>query len=303
MADERGSTVVVIVNYRTEELTLEAVRTVRDGAPEGTRVVVVDVASTPGTTAFLEEGLGNSATLVPVPENCGYGAAINRGAREGAGAAHLVAMASDCLLPGQVLRRLVSVLEEDPELGVVAPGVQRSAAGQRAKVAHEFRSVRREWDLLMSGPRVHDENGNDGRTPRWLVGACLVFRGPAFEDIGGFAEDYFMYAEDIDVCWRLQRRGWRVDTDPREEIVHLAGVSTGRTWNAAEVRRRKMRSEARFYARYLGAAEFLLLTLLRTVRVLAGRSTGSVHRRDALRLPADAVVSLVSERSRAAVAR
>ena len=68
------------------------------------------------------------------------------------------------------------------------------------------------------GPRVVD----------WVSGACFLVRRTAFEQVGGFDEAYFMYAEDVDLCWRLGRAGWRVLYAPDAEIVHLQGVSTDR---------------------------------------------------------------------------
>ena len=63
-------------------------------------------------------------------------------------------------------------------------------------------------------------------TVDWVSGACFLVRRSAFEQVGGFDESYFMYAEDVDLCWRLGRRGWRVLYLPSAEVTHLQGVST-----------------------------------------------------------------------------
>ena len=61
-----------------------------------------------------------------------------------------------------------------------------------------------------------------------MSGACFAVRRSAFEQVGGFDEAYFMYAEDVDLCWRLGRQGWRIGYVTRAEVVHLQGVSTDR---------------------------------------------------------------------------
>ena len=61
-----------------------------------------------------------------------------------------------------------------------------------------------------------------------MSGACFLVRRSAFEQVGGFDEAYFMYAEDVDLCWRLGRAGWRVVYLPSAEVTHLQGVSTDR---------------------------------------------------------------------------
>ncbi len=62
----------------------------------------------------------------------------------------------------------------------------------------------------------------------WVSGACFLVRRSAFEQVGGFDEAYFMYAEDVDLCWRLGRAGWLVAYLPSAEVTHLHGVSTDR---------------------------------------------------------------------------
>ena len=61
-----------------------------------------------------------------------------------------------------------------------------------------------------------------------MSGACFLVRRSAFEQVGGFDEAYFMYLEDVDLCWRLGRAGWRVVYVPAAEVTHLQGVSTDR---------------------------------------------------------------------------
>ncbi len=62
----------------------------------------------------------------------------------------------------------------------------------------------------------------------WVSGACFLARRAAFEQVGGFDEAYFMYAEDVDLCWRLGRSGWQVAYVTGAEVTHLQGVSTDR---------------------------------------------------------------------------
>ena len=61
-----------------------------------------------------------------------------------------------------------------------------------------------------------------------MSGACFLVRRTAFEAVGGFDESYFMYAEDVDLCWRLGLAGWRVAYAPTAEVTHLQGRSTDR---------------------------------------------------------------------------
>jgi N-acetylglucosaminyl-diphospho-decaprenol L-rhamnosyltransferase len=73
-----------------------------------------------------------------------------------------------------------------------------------------------------SGPDA--EQGT--READWVSGACCLVRREAFESVGGFDEGYFMYVEDLDLCWRLRRAGWRVLYEPSAVAVHQQGLST-----------------------------------------------------------------------------
>jgi N-acetylglucosaminyl-diphospho-decaprenol L-rhamnosyltransferase len=60
----------------------------------------------------------------------------------------------------------------------------------------------------------------------WVSGSCMLARREAYQAVGGFDQAYFMYVEDVDLCWRLARAGWKVGYDPNARVVHTGGVST-----------------------------------------------------------------------------
>jgi N-acetylglucosaminyl-diphospho-decaprenol L-rhamnosyltransferase len=70
--------------------------------------------------------------------------------------------------------------------------------------------------------------GSPGVIANWVSGAAVWLRRSALDEIGGWDERYFMYVEDVDLCWRLRSAGWRVAYEPGGEVTHLQGVSTDR---------------------------------------------------------------------------
>ncbi len=60
----------------------------------------------------------------------------------------------------------------------------------------------------------------------WVSGALLFLRRSALDSVGGWDERYFMYLEDVDLCWRLRRIGWRVAYEPSGRVTHVQGAST-----------------------------------------------------------------------------
>ena len=60
----------------------------------------------------------------------------------------------------------------------------------------------------------------------WVSGTCMLMRSSAVGQVGAFDESYFMYVEDVDLCWRLRARGWRVGYEPAARVVHTVGASS-----------------------------------------------------------------------------
>jgi N-acetylglucosaminyl-diphospho-decaprenol L-rhamnosyltransferase len=101
---------------------------------------------------------------------------------------------------------------------VVPPPVDAVGHAVLGRVAPRNPFTRRYRQLDAEPSRVRDVD--------WLSGSAIWFRRSAIESIGGWDDGYFMYCEDLDVCWRLRRLGWRVVYDPRGEVVHVHAAST-----------------------------------------------------------------------------
>ena len=141
--------------------------------------------------------------------------------------------------PG-ALGALAGALAADPGCALVGPLI-RDPAGARYPSARSFPSMVDAAGHAAFGLFAPDNRftrsyqnahlGAPGATSEpvdWVSGACFLVRRSAFEEVGGFDEAYFMYAEDVDLCWRLGRAGWGVAYAPAAEVTHSQGVSTDR---------------------------------------------------------------------------
>lgn len=183
-------------------------------AVEGVPAVVVDHGGAGVAPGGLRADLGPrpGATVVGAPGNEGYGAGVNRGARAAAAATYLLVLNNDVRLRPGGLAALVAVLEGDPGLAAVAPFAH---GGYSPDPATWFRGGGFDWTKGASryaGRGAHPDLGpEDGpRDTEFLEGSCLLVRAEAFRKVGGFAEDYFLYAEDEELSLHLRARGWRL---------------------------------------------------------------------------------------------
>lgn len=207
---------VVIVHYGDAEPTRRCLRSVlEDPSPVDRRVVVVD--NSRNLPAL------DGAQVLSCPDNPGFGEGVNRGAHFLGGDAGqvLVALNHDVeLLPG-FLDAAVRNLQR-PKVGAVggplffpdgrslwsAGGVVLWPLG----VVKQYRSLARAWRSRAVG---------------FLPGAALAFRWEAFFQVGGFDPRYFMYHEDLDLCLRLRRFGWKLWYSPGMAAVHHLGAASG----------------------------------------------------------------------------
>jgi N-acetylglucosaminyl-diphospho-decaprenol L-rhamnosyltransferase len=227
----------VVVNFESGAHLAHCVEQLREETPA--ELVVVDNGSSDGSLGELRDRFPDVDVVAP-GSNLGYGAAANRGTAATT-APFILVCNPDLDVHRGTLAALLGSLLADPECALVGPLI-RDAEGKR------YPSARRFPNLIQSGGhallgifvpdnpftrayhQVHldsaDGAGGKPETVDWVSGACFLVRRSAFEQVGGFDESYFMYAEDVDLCWRLGRVGWRVLYLPSAEVTHLQGVST-----------------------------------------------------------------------------
>jgi N-acetylglucosaminyl-diphospho-decaprenol L-rhamnosyltransferase len=227
---------VVIVNYESGPALLSCVEGWRAEGPA--ELVVVDNGSTDGSVRQLD-GMPGVEVLV-TGRNLGYGAAANRGVAATTAPSVLVGNPDLEVRPG-ALAALAGALADEPGCALVGPLI-RTPGGGRYPSARQFPSMVDAAGHAVLGifapanrftrsyQRTElDDHPGPLQMVDWVSGACFLVRRSAFEQVGGFDEAYFMYAEDVDLCWRLGRAGWTVGYATDAEVVHLQGVSTDRT--------------------------------------------------------------------------
>lgn len=219
--------------------------------PVSTRVLVVENGRSVAATRAVCSRFG--ATLVTPGRNLGYGAAANRAASD-CRSEYLAIANPDLVFAPDSLARLIEFMDRCPDAGVVAPqlyypdGTPQPSARRRPGFRYILAGRRLPLLRLNRAARAFQYLGSEklpGPLPvEAVVGAFMLFRRRAFEEVGGFDRKYFMFAEDVDICLRLAPR-WGVYLLPSARVVHAVGGSRRRARSFTEFHR--LRSLRRFF--------------------------------------------------------
>jgi N-acetylglucosaminyl-diphospho-decaprenol L-rhamnosyltransferase len=287
-AHGRGTVGVVVVHFGDPAPTATCVRTLREDASScARRIVVVDNSGTLSADALP------GAEVLNAGGNLGFGAGANFGVRHlGAGPWEaLVIFNHDVEVADGYLDAACEALAEDG-VGAAAGPLYLDRPG--GALWYAGGSV-----CFLTGTVRQSTSGALARRPRtvgFFPGAALAIRQQAWDDVGGFDPGYFLYNEDVDLCLRLRRRGYRLCFAPRMVAVHQLGAVTGSAGRSpfylglmAETRLRPFRPLLyRFYLAGLHSG----YVLLRSLWLLAAGGAGREAARALLRGHAKALAGL-----------
>jgi N-acetylglucosaminyl-diphospho-decaprenol L-rhamnosyltransferase len=250
------SVAVVVVTYNALpwiERCLESVRAYE--------TIVVDHGSKDGTLELVRERFPDVRLLQQ--ENRGLGGGSNAGMRV-TSTDYVLLLNSDAWALGDAVERLVAFAEERPDAAVVGPrllnpdgSLQPSVRGFPTlwRLATEYFFLRKlaprsqALNAFYASRFSHDEV----REAEFVMGACMLVRREAVDTVGPFDEDYFMFSEETDWCYRFRQAGWKVLFYPGAEFVHVGGATTKQNWGP--MLREQLRGHLIFFAKHKGLRE------------------------------------------------
>ena len=226
---------LVVVGYDSDEVWPGFCQSLAESTIVPDQVVVLENSpSLPTTIPSLPE---LSVTVVHRPDNPGYGTSANHGVSELRTTPDLIVICNpDIVWQADTFEKMVAELESRPTVGIVGPRLlnndgstypsARAFPGIRIGIGHAILG-----DLWKTNPwttrYLGTQEGSEPQIVDWLSGACLMIRAETFTSIDGFDEGYFMFVEDVDLCFRAKKEGWRSLFVPDAVLTHSGAHSTG----------------------------------------------------------------------------
>lgn len=267
---------VVIVNWNSKELLKQALTTLHDTTTTVPfETIVVDNGSHDGSVAYLREDWPD-VVVVPLDRNHGFAGANNIGFKHCRGKYILLLNVDTISLP-TMISGLVECMEEHPEAGCVGAR-HLNPDGSLQWSMDDFPSVLndtlRYTDLIrlpfLQGwlkrkyPAFTDHDVE--REVGWVNGACLMIRREVLDVVGGLDEYFFIYAEELDWCFRIWQAGWTVRFTPRAEVIHIHGGS----FNATDGKRTILlyQSLRRYYRKHYSSLKYHTISTMVALNAL-----------------------------------
>ncbi len=221
---------IIIVNYKSKDLTLNCIRSIRQADWPGLDYEIIVVDNYSGDLSGQDLKQFGQIKYIMNGRNLGMGAANNLGIRQAAGK-YVVIMNPDTVAPKDAFFKLFEFMESHPAVGVAGPK-QLNPGGSLQDSCYRWPSLFlpffRRTPLGQTGAGkkyldrflYKDYNKDSLREVNWLLGSFLFCRAEALRQVGVFDERFFLYFEDTDLCKRFSRAGWKVVYYPEVKILH-----------------------------------------------------------------------------------
>lgn len=226
----------VIVNYNTKEILRDCLKNLkRNSFP--LEIIVVDNNSPDGSAEMISRQFPE-VKLLALKKNIGLAAGNNAGLKKAKGE-YVLFLGSDAFPEEGAIAKLVSFMDKNPDVGI-SVGEVRLREGRLDKDSH--RGFPTPWvalthftgleDLfpksrLFGGYFLGDKNMKVVHDIDLCTSHFMMTRKKIFEEVGYWDEDFFVYGEDVDLCWRVKKAGWRIVYVPAAKVLHFKGASVG----------------------------------------------------------------------------
>ena len=236
------------------------------------KVTVVDNGSSDGSIEALQQNYP-AVNLVRNERNLGFAMAVNK-ALKNSPAEYCFILNSDTILTNGALEKLVLFLDNTPKAAIIG-GQLLNQDGSRQ---NSFDNIPNIWNELLGksllriiAPRQYPSKRQAYSQPvevESVIGAAMLVRSRAIKEVGLLDEDYFLFLEETDWCYRMRQKGWQVWFVPDADIYHIQGQSKKQMLVAAKIE--YLNSLYKFYRKHYSFASYLLLRIIKPIKIIFG---------------------------------
>ena len=226
---------VLIVSYNVKEYVDHAVDSLLKSNVTDLEIIIVDNHSFDGTVEHIRSSYPN-VTVVANEENVGFGKAVNQAASIANGDYFLI-LNPDTIVQENTISELLNYLNENKQVGMVGPKILNSDGSLQPACKRSFPTLRVAIPKLLGFDKLFPRSRWAGKynlsyldpdethSVDAISGSCMFISSSLFKELNGFDEQFFMFGEDLDICYRVWQTGKEVHYVPTTQIIHYQGES------------------------------------------------------------------------------
>jgi GT2 family glycosyltransferase len=217
---------VVILNYNGIQWLKKFLKDVINKSPEA-EVYVADNASSDSSVSYLKTNFPDLKIILN-KNNDGYCGGYNYALQQIC-ADYYVLLNTDVEVSKNWILPIIKKMEKDPTIAACQPKIKKYSDKQYFEYAGACGGFLDKYGYPFCRGRIFDtlekDEGqyNEPMEIFWATGACLFIRSSAFYEVGGFDYDFFAHMEEIDLCWKLKNKGYKIMCYPQSEVFHVGG--------------------------------------------------------------------------------
>lgn len=291
---------IIIVNYHSADLVVECINSIYQKTENIIyEIIVVDNASEDDSVEKLSLIYGSKIKLIVSEENLGFGKANNLGARYANGK-YLFMLNPDTILVNNAIKILYDYLEKNPKIGIAGGNLYMPEMTASPSYCLQFDTVEEEkknasWIYLIK-KKFQDKlalqgkvrpfettfnYSNEVKEVAYIFGADIMISKCLFDSIKGFDPDFFMYAEEEELSWRVTKKGYQIVNVPQAKIIHLEGATSKKRNDFSEKQfKMRMHGTLTYYKKCYGAEGLKKFYKYRTLRYKRLIKMAKLQRKD-----------------------
>jgi hypothetical protein len=238
---------VIIVNWNTKNYLDKCLHSLETNAGDRItlEIIVIDNNSSDESVTMIKENYP-SVELIKNKDNVGFARANNIGIEKASGK-YILLLNPDTEIFENSIEKMVEVLRKDNAVGAVGPMILEKNGNIQLTCARNYPTLLTEffWISTLSRRLPHNKiigrylmsywNHKNSKEVSCLSGACMLVRAGLLKGLNGFDENFFMYGEDVDLCYRINQKGYKIFYEAESKIYHYGGASSEKVTNKAVV--------------------------------------------------------------------
>jgi GT2 family glycosyltransferase len=249
---------IIIVSFNDKSHLEECLSSIEENVQNiNFEILIVDNNSSDGSQEFIKQNYPE-IKLISNQENVGFAVALNRGIRHSEGEFFLF-LNTDTIIYAEALSLLLEELKSSPGIGAVGPALLRGENAYQVSFGRRVSFISEIFQRFFLNPfyKLWLKSVQKRKEVGWLSAACFMTRREVVEEVGLFDEKFFLYFEDIDLCYRIRSKGWSLIFFPQARVFHKGGTTTRQDKVQSRFEYRK--SQLYFYQKHNSKVSLFLL--------------------------------------------